>query len=197
MKQRIKASANFDALLDNLVDSPYWSWIDLRLLRAIVVASDSRPALDLIKAYKSQVFSKKLIEVISCIPDKKINDKNYDKIFSKFGKKLEEMTINDLIELTSDLETIMDLKSGTCTLANVVKGCIEIHWFIPTDCVDHAYNAASLKRHEYHAHHLQYLQVGAYEKIYDPSILHSSHLVSTEIPPPVDASKNAKCLVGS
>ena len=192
MKERIRASKNLNALLDTLVDSPYWSWIDLRLLRAIVVASGSRAALKLIEAYKSQVFSKRLFEVISCIPDKEVSDKYYyDKIISKFDKNLEEITIKDLLDRKDKLETvIMDLKSGTCALASIVKGCIEIHWFIPTDYVNHAYNAATLKRHNYHALHLQYLQIGPYEKIYDPSIRHASHLVATELSLPVDAGKN-------
>ena len=198
MKQRIESSNNFNALLDTLVKSPYWSWIDLRLLNAIVVASESRTALDLIEAYKNQVFSKRLIEVIKCIPDKKVNDENYDKITSKYDKSLEEITINDLLKLTFDLETIiMGLKSGTCALASIVKGCIEIHFFIPIDYVDHAYNAASLKRHIFRTLHLQYLQVGAYEKIYDPSILHSSQLVAKELSLPVDAGKNTNFLKGS
>ena len=198
MKKSVRTSKDLNALLDILVDSPYWSWIDLRLLRALVVASGSRAALNLIEAYENQVFSKKLLEVISCIPDKEVSDDHYEKIKSKFGKNLEEITIKDLLELKSKLETvIMDLKSGTCALARIIEGCIEIHWIIPIDYVDHAYNAASLKRHQYHALHLQYLQIGAYEKIYDPSILHSSHLVATELPLPVGAGKNTISLVDS
>ena len=193
VKQRVQTANDLNALLDTLADSPYWNWIDLRLLKAItVVASNSRETCrNLVNAYESQVFSKPLTEVISSIPSKEADNEIYDKVISKFGKNLEEVTIEYLLEQKDKLETvIMNLKSGTCTLASIVKGCIEIHWFIPTDYVDHAYNAASLKRHKYHALHLQYIQIGAYEKIYDPSILPSYHLVATELPFPVDAGKN-------
>ena len=37
----IKAAGNFDSLLDLLVCSPYWSWIDLRIMEAMVAASGS------------------------------------------------------------------------------------------------------------------------------------------------------------
>ena len=195
MKHRVQTANDLDALLDTLADSPYWSWIDLRLLKAIIaVASNSRQTCrKLVNAYENQIFSKKLIEVISSIPRKEVTDEIYGKMVSKFGKNLEEITINDLLKLKSELETvIMNLKSGTCALACIVEGCIEIHWFLPNDYVDHVYNAASLKRHTFYTLHLQYLQVGTYEKIYDPAILYSSHLAAVELPLPADAGKNTK-----
>lgn len=192
MKQRITTASNLNNLLDTLADSPYWSWIDLRLLEVIVVASGSRAAENLVTAYKNQVFSKKLIEVISTIPSKKVKDEeHYAKIVSKFSKALQEITISDLLKKRSQLEkVIMDLKSGTCALAHIAEGCIEIHWYVPADYIDHIYRAASLKRHKYHTLHLQYLQIGAYKKIYDPLILHSFDLVgATQLPLPDDAGK--------
>ena len=183
MKKRVLQAHDLNALLDTLADSPYWNWIDLRLLKAIVVASGT--STNLINSYEKQVFSKKLIEVISSIPSKEVSDENYKKIVSKFGKHLEEITIFDLLQLKSRLETvIMDLKTGTCVLAHIAEGCIEIH-YIPTDYVDHVYRAASLKRQEYHALHLLFLQIGPYEKIYNPSILDSS--ATTEPPLPDNA----------
>ena len=182
MKKRVQEAGDLNALLDTLADSPYWSWIDLRLLNAIVVASDSRASKDLVTSYKKHVFSKKLSEVIPSIPSKEVGDENYTKIVSKFGKDLEEITIFDLLERKYELETnIMDLKSGTCALAHIAKGCIEIHWYIPTDYIDHVYRAASLKRQTFRTLHLLFLQIGVYKKIYSASILDSS--ATTEPPP--------------
>ena len=102
-----------------------------------MVASGSRKAKNLVTAYENQVFYKKLIEVIPSIPTKEIDDKCYTKIRSKFGKDLEEITIFDLLGLKSRLAMIMGLKFGTCALAHIAEGCIEIHWYIPTYYVDH------------------------------------------------------------
>ena len=180
-KKYVKKADNLNALLDTLADSPYWSWIDLRLLKAMVAASGTSKSL--IVSYERQVFSKKLSEVIPSIPSKKQTDKCYTKIVTKFNKDLEEITIFDLLERKSILETvIMDLKSGTCSLAHIAKGCIEIHWYIPTDYTDHVYRAASLKRQEYHALHLLFIQIGAYEKIYNPSIVGSSATPKPPLP---------------
>ena len=175
MVQKIKASNNLDSLLDTLADSPYWSWIDIRVLEAMVVASGSSVAKDLLTSYQNNVFSKKLLEVLPSVPNKEVKDAYYSKIVSKIKKDLDEITVSDLLEFQSDLESvILDLKSGTCAMARIEKGCIEIHWFIPTHCVDHAYKSACLKRHKFHTIDLQYLQIGTYTEIYNPSILSSS-----------------------
>ena len=189
MKQKISNTNNLNVLLDSLALSPYWSWIDIRLLEAIVVASGSSVAMKLLSTYKEQIYSKKLIDVISDIPSKEISDKKrYTKIVTKFHKDLDEITIYDLLKLRSQLEAaIMKLKSGTCALGHIQKGCIEIHWYIPTYYVDHVYESATLNCHEYCTLNLQYVQIGTYKKIYDPSVEQSSHPSGVEPPLPVNA----------
>jgi len=190
MKQKIATTNNLNVLLDTLALSPYWSWIDLRLLGALVVASGSSAAKNLLGSYKKVVFSKKLMDIISDVPSKEVKDKHYTKIVSKFNKDLDDITIFDLLKRRSQLETvIMDLKKGTCALSRIEEGCIKIHWYIPTDYIDHVFKSSSTRRHKYHALHLQYLQIGAYDKIYDPSVQLSSYPVAVETPLPVSAGK--------
>jgi len=190
MVQKVKSANNLDTLLDTLADSPYWSWIDLRLLEAMVVASGSSVAKDLLTSYQNAVFSKKLLEVLPSIPNKEVRDAYYSKIVSKVRKDLKEITVSDLLELQSELETvIMDLKSGTCALAHIEGGCIEIHWFIPTHCIENAYKSACLKHHKFHTLAIQYLQIGAYAKVYDPSTVNTSQIATTEPPLPVSVGK--------
>ena len=190
MMQKITSTNNLNGLLDTLALSPYWSWIDLRLLQATVVASGSVKAKSLLTSYKNAVFSKKLIDVISEVPSKEVKDEHYAKIISKFDKEFEEITIFDLLKRKSQLETvIMDLKRGTCALAHISAGCIEIHWFVPTNYIDDACKAASLNRYKYDTLHLQYLQIGTMNKIYNPSILHSLHPDVAEPPLPMNAGR--------
>ena len=188
--QKIKNASNLNVLLDILADSPYWSWIDLRLLEAMVAASGSSVAKDLLTNYRIAVFSKKLLEVLPSVPNKEVKDTYYAKIVSKVNKDVNEITIFDLLEFQSELETvIMDIKVGTCALANIKEGCIEIDWFIPVHCIDHAYNSACLKRHKFHSIDLQYLQIGPYGKIYEPSMLVSSQTTLKELSLPNSAGK--------
>jgi len=51
MVEKVKSANNLDTLLDTLTDSPYWSWIDMRLLEAMVAASGSNVAKDLLTSY--------------------------------------------------------------------------------------------------------------------------------------------------
>ena len=99
--EKIQNAENLDALLDILTATEYWSWIDLRLLEALVVASDSSTARDIVNKYKETVYSKKLIDVLPTAPSKKIRDAYFTKIVSKVGKSSDEITVADLIEFRS------------------------------------------------------------------------------------------------
>ena len=191
--QKIKAASDLNSLLDILVDSPYWSWIDLRLLEAMVAASGSGIAKGFLKSYRNAIFSKQLLEVLPSIPNTEVRDAYYSKIVSKVQKDLEKIIVFDLLRFQSQLEMeIMNIGSGTCSLAGIKEGCIEIHWLIPTHCIDHAYRSACLKRHEFSKFHLQYLQIGTYRTIYDASVLRYSQSTTAEISLPFAAGKKSR-----
>ena len=190
MVQKIKTASHLNALLDTLAESPYWSWIDLRLLEAMVTASGSSVAKELLTKYRNAVFSKKLLEVLPSVPNKEIRDAYYSKVASKFQKDLEHIIVSDLLQFKSQLETvIMDIANGTCSLARIEEGCIVIHWFIPTHCIALAYKSACLKRHKFSTLHLQYLQIGTHKKIYDLSSQQPSQAITL----PSNAGKTAVC----
>ena len=191
----IKCAQNIDTLLDALVDSPYWSWIDVRLLQAIVRASNIPQALQILKNYKSAVFSKKLIDLLPNAPSKKIKQKFYVKIVTKLEKDASKMTVSDLLEFQFELETvIMDIGQGLCVLGNIKPGCVEVHWYIPTHCMDSAYQSASTRCHMFNEIHLLWLQIAHYPIIHDP--LTSSDVVIPTPPPPVSVGKCCiKCLL--
>ena len=182
--QKIKNAENLDALLDTLADTKYWSWIDLRLLEALVVASGSSTAQNIVKSYKETVYSKKLVDVLPHVPNKEIRDAYFTKIISKVGKD-SEITVGDLVELRSTLESvIMDINKGTCVLEHIEDGCLEIHWFIPTHYVDHAYKVACLRRHKFHELCLLSLRIGNYPVLRDPYLTSSSLTAVTRPSPP-------------
>ena len=186
--QKIQTADNLDALLDILTATEYWSWIDLRLLETLVVASGSTAAQDIVNKYKATVYSKKLIDILPNAPSKQIRDAYFTKIVSKVGKNSDEITVADLIEFRSKLESvIMDINNGTCVLEHIADGCIEIHWFIPTHYIDHVYEAACLKQHKFHELHLLYLQIGNKPVLHDPVTIHSSQAMVTKPSPPLTA----------
>ena len=125
--KQISARQNIDDLFDLLVCCPYWSWIDIRMLEAMVIASDSSQADELLSNYKAVVLSKKLIDLLPNVFSKEVEE-DYTKLVTKIKKDPNEMTVGDLLVLQSRLEVeIMDIKKGISVLEHWEKGCIEIH----------------------------------------------------------------------
>ena len=180
--EKISLTQNIDDLFDLLVRSPYWSWIDIRILDMMVAASGIPLAVKLLDNYKAAIFSKKLIDLLPNVFGKKIDEERYTKVVTKLQKDPKEMTVSDLLELQSKLEIdIMNIKKGICILEYLEKGCVEVHWYIPTSCVDGAYRTATVKRYQFNDLHLQYLKIGDYPVIHDP--LASPDVVSASSPP--------------
>ena len=195
LEEKISVTQNIDDLFDVLVHSPYWSWIDIRILEMMVAASGILLADKLLDNYKAAVFSKRLIDLLPNVFGKDLGEDFCTKMVTKIQKDPKEMTVADLLELQSKLEIeIVNIKKGTCILEHLEKGCVEIHWYIPTRCVDGAYQTARARCYQFNELHLQYLKIGHYPVIYDPLALRD------DIPapsPPVDVGKlcNKHCVV--
>ena len=171
LHQRIKVAQNLDTLLDELADSDYWSWIDLRLLDALIISSDIPEAKILVDKYREAIFSRKLSEVLDKLPlpqQKEQKEAYTTKVGSKIQKEPDEITVGDLSQYRAKLEkVIMDINYGTCVLEHLDTGCLEIHWLIPVHCRFHAYKSALNNRHKFCEIHLQYLHIEPYAPIYD------------------------------
>ena len=158
---------NVDSLMDLLVLSAYWSWIDIRILSAMVAASDLPQAYQLLENYKSAVFPKRLVDVLQSLPNRNINDKFFAKIAAKLRKDATVMKVADLLKFQSHLEmVIMDIGRGVCIIKNIKKGCLEVYWYMPSQYVDSAYKSASIKCHLFNEVGLLWLQIAHYPVIH-------------------------------
>ena len=166
----IKASKNIDMIFDTLAESPFWSWIDIRLLEVMAVSSDIKKAVILLESYKNAIFAKKLKDLLPNLPSKAIKEEFYSKIVSKLNKDPNEVTVWDLLKFQSQLEeVILGISNGVCILEHLKKGCIEVYWYIPTCCVDDVYQSALQNCDKFQSISLQHLQIGNYPVIYQPS----------------------------
>jgi len=184
MVDQILATQNIDDLFDLLVCSPYWSWIDIRMLEVMVIASGNPQAVKLLNNYKAAVSSKKLIDLLPNVFSKEIKEDCYTEVVTKIKKDPKEMTVADLLVLQSNLEeVVMDIKKGICILKHLEKGCVEVHWYIPTSCVDGVYQTARVRCSKFHDLHLQYLKIGHYPVINDPLASPAEVVISAPSPP--------------
>ena len=176
----INSSHNIDVLLDILARSPYWSWIDIRLLEAMAVSSNIKQAKILIESYKNATFTKKLKDLLPNIPNKEVKEEFYSKIVSKLNKDPNEVTVWDLLKFQSQLEeVILGISNGVCILKHLEKGCIEVYWYIPGCMVDDAYKTALQNCDKFHSIDLQHLKIGDHSVIYQPS---PSHAIAVPVP---------------
>ena len=182
---KISKTENNDDLFDLFIRTPYWSWIDIRILEVMVTASESSQALQLLENYKAVVFSKRLIDLLPNVPSREVKEKYYAKIITKINKDHTEITVADLLKFQSQLEVvIMHIKKGICILEHLEQGCVEAHWYIPNSYVDVAYRNSKLKCYQFNDLHLQYLKIGHYPVIHNPLV--SPHIVAQAPSPPVN-----------
>lgn len=128
----ITFSANLNELLDILVVTPYFSWIDIRLLEAMVTASGITTARKIIENYKRVIYEKKLQEVWFSLPViQSLDTRYYSKLVTTLDKDLHEITVAYLLEFRSKLEEMIGVDNGICILGKIMAGSIIIDWFIP------------------------------------------------------------------
>ena len=168
---RVKSCKNVTMLFEILADSAYWSWIDVRLLKAMAAASGLVEAIQLLSSYKKEIFSKKLIDVIPNAPNKETKEKYYTMIVTKLNHNSKEMTVADLLKFQSQMEAVIfDINKGICTLEHLEKGCVEVYWYIPTKYVSRAYHSTILRSDHFNDLCLQYLRIGGYPVIHNPLV---------------------------
>jgi len=166
---QMMTTQNVDSMLDVLACSPYWSWIDVRLLETMVRASESSLALLILNNYKTATFAKRLIDVLPELPNKEVKGQYYTKVASKINVNPEEMTVGDLVKFQHQLEVvIMDIHKGTCIIKYLDDGCLEAHWYMPVQLADKAFHSAVFNCYRFHDLHLQYLKIGSHPIILDP-----------------------------
>ena len=64
LRGNIAATQNLDDLFDVLCNTPYWNWMNIKMLGKMAKASHLPVATKLIQQYKEEVYSRKLIEVL-------------------------------------------------------------------------------------------------------------------------------------
>ena len=138
LKSNIAATQNLDDLFDVLCDTPYWNWMNIKMLGKMAKASHLPVATKLIRQYKEEVYSRKLIEVLQQISSFSLSSNYYTKAKEKWNKDLNDVTVNDLVVgHWSKVEKIFNVEEPTVLLDKVINGSIEIHWLIPTELVEH------------------------------------------------------------
>ena len=132
-KELIKTQAdnvyNFFILLsENIL---YCNWLDISLLKIIVIALSNKRLERLLDNYKKEIYSRKLQQVWKYIPHHSKKTKYYSRVHAKFASKNpDNVTVQELITYSEKLANKIAL-----LLMDVTINCLIVNWLVPTDKV--------------------------------------------------------------
>ena len=166
LKKVIESAKTSDDLLFKLEQTSCCNWLDTDLLEALAYGSSQPAAYELIKAYKTFLYSKKLDEVLF---KSEIQRPYASKVGAKIDMDPNQITIGVLLQRRGDLENvILNLGKGIVNIDHVKPGCVEVVCSIPVHCSFVVYKNTLHNRHKFHTISLLYLTCDDYPIIYDP-----------------------------
>ena len=170
IETRIDRAKSTSKLLYALNISHCCNWLDIRLIELLAYSSESLRAVELIKAYKKQLFPRKLVDVLSKQSQHKEAKKEYiDAVCAKTKMDASKITVEDFITYRWTIEdVILDLGKRKLNIEHVREGCLEIHYHILTKCSFDAYKMAIHNRYKFHGINLIHIKIGDHPLIYDP-----------------------------
>ena len=139
----IKDCKNVDDLLEALALTPYWNYLDIRVLDAMATASEQNDAETTIGLYRSVIYRRKLFGTNLIFSGKEsnagfANNLDYAKIKEIYNKDPKKVTVGDFVKHRDHVE---QKRTGLNMMGvqSIDPGCLEICWLIPTTTVYYAY----------------------------------------------------------
>ena len=137
---KVQSSGNTNELLSALTLSPYWNWMDIRLMEMVAATSDE--AMKLLRSYKDYLYPQNLVDLLLFIPTIRKEEESYYKMMSvKMQPKINNVTVKKFFSYRQFLESILNLKAGALVLKGIEKEPFNIEWLIPSDQCSHAYKS--------------------------------------------------------
>ena len=138
---KVQSSGNTNELLSALTLSPYWNWMDIRLMEMVAATSDE--AMKLLRSYKDYLYPQNLVDLLLFIPNVgKDEESNYKMMSVKMQAKINNVTVKKFFSYRQFLESILNLKAGALVLKGIEKEPFNIEWLIPSNQCSHAYKSA-------------------------------------------------------
>ena len=177
-KQQIKAADKLDDLLDVLDNPMYCNWLNICLLKRIVKIIDIPEAKNLIQAYESCVYSRKVSDVEIHFHSDYFKPSHVSLVNAKIVRSFSNLTVADIIKYCEKLESNMGVYAGSVTATECHPGCLQITCVIPIHCALHAYETAMTNFLKFRQFHIQYIEIKSFPKVFALNFCYSSTLMS-------------------
>ena len=165
-KQQIKAADKLDDLLDVLDNPMYCNWINICLLKRIVKTIDIPEAKNLIQAYESCVYTRKVSDVGIHFHSDYFKPSHVSLVNAKIVRSFTNLTVADIIKYCERLESNMGVYAGSVTATECQPGCLQITCVIPLHCALHAYEMAKTNFLKFRQFHIQYIEIESFPKVF-------------------------------
>ena len=144
----IKAADSFQNLCTLLADTPYWNFLDIRMLEAMATASMIPSAKKTIENFKKVFYGLPLSKVAPHFPIYKQPRPNHTLIKEDLQVDPNQMTIGELHKHRFYLETEM-FQTGPDSLIfyKIIIGSVVIYWQIHIDNIYKVYTSLNETRH--------------------------------------------------
>ena len=166
LSQDVKDNISNAKDLENLFNATRSSrnWMNIRVIEKM--AGTCEEAKKLIDQYKHKVYSKKVKEVISEIPNLEVPADIFTEVKEKWHVEFDDLRIKHVVERWNEIEKMLEAE-GSMLFKNITKGCVEICWLIPNDLVERAVYIATSSP----AKHDDHDQLATeYQKFYSKSL---------------------------
>ena len=170
LRSKLKNTTDLNETFDLLTDSPFCTWLELRILKRMANVADIPEATHMINTFEECVHSRKCADVISYFTEENINPYHLKKVIAKLNENFEHLVVADLIKYCRKLESVIQLPLESGIPVNIKEGCLEIHFVIPTHSYLDAYESVKRNFWKLRSLHIQYLQIGTYPKVYTTSL---------------------------
>ena len=170
LRSNLKNAKDLDETFDLLTNSPFCTWLELRILKRMAVVADIPEATHMIYTFEECVHSRKCADVKKYFTKEHINPDHLNEVVAKLNDNFQHLIVADLINYCHELESVLQLPHESGVPANVKDGCLEIHFYIPVYSYLHAYESAKRNYLKLRPLHIRYLQIGTYPKIYTTSL---------------------------
>ena len=128
IKNEADSVDNFFSLLSD--HTLHCNWLNIRLVEVIATASGNKKLEDLVSNYRTEIYSRKLQQVLDYIPQHKVKNKYYKEVTKRISKSPDNVTVRELIKYDRPLANKIAL-----ILMSVTANCVSITWLVPTDKV--------------------------------------------------------------
>ena len=177
VKDDIKSATSINELLLAFGESSCCNWLNTRLLQVLADCSLKNAAIEVLDAYKSFIFAKKLETVLPNCQHSGQKKNFVTAVCTKLNVEAAEITVGDFMNYyQATEEVVIDLGEGKLNIDYVIKGSLEINYTLPVHYSFNAYKMALHNQHKFCTIDILCVEIEQFPLIFDPWLADSERL---------------------